>query len=57
MKKIITTILALGLATTLMGCSKSETKQVDDVAWQTVIVSRNTKRWRILGGYYQMMQS
>ena len=37
MKKIITTILALGLATTLMGCSKSETKQVDDVAWQTVI--------------------
>lgn len=37
MKKIMTTILALGLATTLMGCSKSETKQVDEVAWQTVI--------------------
>ena len=33
----MTTILALGLAITLVGCSKSETKQVDEVAWQTVI--------------------
>lgn len=37
MKKIMTTILALGLATALVGCSKSETKKVDEVAWQTVI--------------------
>ncbi|MFQ9150684.1 MAG: hypothetical protein ACLR6B_03310 [Blautia sp.] len=37
MKKIMTTILALGLATTLVGCDKSETKEVADVAWQTVI--------------------
>ena len=32
MKKIMTTILALGLATTLVGCNKSETKEVADVA-------------------------
>lgn len=37
MKKIMTTILALGLATTLVECNKSETKEVADVAWQTVI--------------------
>lgn len=37
MKKIITTILALCLATVLVWCSKSETKKVDEVAWQTVI--------------------
>lgn len=37
MKKIMTTILALGLAITLVGCNKSETKEVVDVAWQTVI--------------------
>ena len=37
MKKIMTAILALGLATTLVGCNKSETKEVDGVAWQTVI--------------------
>ena len=57
MKKIMTTILALGLATVLVGCSKSETKKLLMLLGRQLLMLRNTKRLKALDGYYQMVQS